>query len=194
MPAVHLDLYIVRDSDPLQFRTNDLAKVLDARANLDRPVIVEGILILKVLGEIGRTPDFLVFVHRISHKSSLRTLTEEYLREFNPRQKANQIIRWSSAKRDRAILRAHRNRPPLPNPNSHPAPHSLNFKLQSIRSITMSNLVICCDGTGNEISENISNVLKLYRCLRKTRQDPAAAAGVLRSRRRHGDGADPWHG
>ena len=30
------------------------------------------------------------------------------------------------------------------------------------------NLVICCDGTGNEISENISNVLKLYRCQRKT--------------------------
>ena len=30
------------------------------------------------------------------------------------------------------------------------------------------NLVICCDGTGNEISENISNVLKLYRCPRKT--------------------------
>jgi uncharacterized protein (DUF2235 family) len=28
--------------------------------------------------------------------------------------------------------------------------------------------VICCDGTGNEISENISNGLKLYRCLRKT--------------------------
>jgi uncharacterized protein (DUF2235 family) len=30
------------------------------------------------------------------------------------------------------------------------------------------NLVICYDGTGNEISESISNVLKLYRCLRKT--------------------------
>ena len=30
------------------------------------------------------------------------------------------------------------------------------------------NIVICCDGTGNEISENISNVLKFYRCLRKT--------------------------
>ncbi|MDE2376032.1 DUF2235 domain-containing protein [Bradyrhizobium sp.] len=33
---------------------------------------------------------------------------------------------------------------------------------------TSRNIVICCDGTGNEISENISNVLKLYRCLRKT--------------------------
>ncbi|WP_349254095.1 hypothetical protein [Bradyrhizobium sp. CB1717] len=30
------------------------------------------------------------------------------------------------------------------------------------------NPVICCDGTGNEISENISNVLKLHHCLRKT--------------------------
>jgi uncharacterized protein (DUF2235 family) len=32
----------------------------------------------------------------------------------------------------------------------------------------MRNIIICCDGTGNEISENISNVPKLYRCLRKT--------------------------
>ena len=32
----------------------------------------------------------------------------------------------------------------------------------------MKRIVVCCDGTGNEISENISNVLKLYRCLRKT--------------------------
>lgn len=32
----------------------------------------------------------------------------------------------------------------------------------------MRNLVVCCDGTGNEIGENISNVLKLYRVLRKT--------------------------
>jgi uncharacterized protein (DUF2235 family) len=32
----------------------------------------------------------------------------------------------------------------------------------------MKNIIICCDGTGNEISENISNVLKLYRCMRKT--------------------------
>jgi uncharacterized protein (DUF2235 family) len=30
------------------------------------------------------------------------------------------------------------------------------------------NIVVCCDGTGNEISENISNVLKLYRTMRKT--------------------------
>jgi uncharacterized protein (DUF2235 family) len=40
----------------------------------------------------------------------------------------------------------------------------------------MKNIVVCCDGTGNEISENISNVLKLYRALRKTGK---AAAQVV---------------
>ena len=30
------------------------------------------------------------------------------------------------------------------------------------------NLVICCDGTGNEIEDNQSNVLKLYRVLKKS--------------------------
>lgn len=39
---------------------------------------------------------------------------------------------------------------------------------QHDRTPSPKNLVICCDGTGNEISEHISNVLKLYRCLRKT--------------------------
>nr|WP_306469157.1 DUF2235 domain-containing protein [Bradyrhizobium sp. NBAIM08] len=36
------------------------------------------------------------------------------------------------------------------------------------RAPSPNNLVHLLDGTGNEISENISNVLKLYRCLRKT--------------------------
>jgi uncharacterized protein (DUF2235 family) len=32
----------------------------------------------------------------------------------------------------------------------------------------MKNIVICCDGTDNEISEKVSNVLKLYRMMRKS--------------------------
>ncbi|WP_084298966.1 phospholipase effector Tle1 domain-containing protein [Bradyrhizobium sp. WSM1743] len=33
--------------------------------------------------------------------------------------------------------------------------------------------LICCDATGKEISENISNVLKLCRCLREPDRTPA---------------------
>ena len=35
----------------------------------------------------------------------------------------------------------------------------------------MRNIIICCDGTGNEIDQDndkISNVMKFFRCLRKT--------------------------
>jgi uncharacterized protein (DUF2235 family) len=32
----------------------------------------------------------------------------------------------------------------------------------------MKKLIVCCDGTGNEIGENISNVLKFYRTLKKS--------------------------
>ena len=53
----------------------------------------------------------------------------------------------------------------------------------------MRNIIICCDGTGNEISENISNVLKLYRCLRKTEKTSAAAARAFTIR-----GSARWRG
>src|SRR3954470_16107395 len=65
--------------------------------------------------------------------------------------------------------------------------------MNGTRGTTMRNIIICCDGTGNEISENISNVLKLYRCLRKTEKtsprqlvfyDPGV--GTL-------ERPDPWH-
>ena len=55
----------------------------------------------------------------------------------------------------------------------------------------MRNIIICCDGTGNEISENISDLLKLYHCLARRRSLPAAAR-LLRSGSRHAGAAFPW--
>jgi len=42
----------------------------------------------------------------------------------------------------------------------------------------MRNIVICCDGTGNEISENTSNVLKLYRYCARPRRKSRASMSV----------------
>ena len=52
----------------------------------------------------------------------------------------------------------------------------------------VKNIVICCDGTGNEIDANLSNVLKLFRILLKNEQqivfyDPGV--GTISS-------SDPW--
>jgi uridine kinase len=62
MPAVHLDLYLLRDSKPLQWRTDELARIIGARVDCGRPIIVEGIFVLDVLEQIQRSPDFLVYI------------------------------------------------------------------------------------------------------------------------------------
>lgn len=38
----------------------------------------------------------------------------------------------------------------------------------SISAQTGRHLVVCCDGTGNDVSGNLSNVFKFYRCLEKS--------------------------
>lgn len=50
------------------------------------------------------------------------------------------------------------------------------------------NIVICCDGTGNEIEANLSNVLKLFRVVRKSRNQVVyynPGVGTISS-------SDPW--
>jgi uridine kinase len=62
MPAVHLDLYLVRDSNPLRWRADELDLIIQSRLGNGRPIIVEGIMLLKALRTLGRTPDFLIYV------------------------------------------------------------------------------------------------------------------------------------
>jgi hypothetical protein len=61
MPALHLDLYLIKDSNPLAWRTDELARLISSRVDIGRPVIAEGILILDALDQISRRPDFLVY-------------------------------------------------------------------------------------------------------------------------------------
>jgi uridine kinase len=87
-PAIHLDLYLVRDSDPLRWRSGELKAILDTRlVELTKPIVVEGILILQVLGKIGRRPDFLVYVdgkggHFLSNQLA------NYRAQYQPEQQA----------------------------------------------------------------------------------------------------------
>jgi len=42
MPAIHLDTYIIRDSEPLAFRSDHLKAAVDSCLEMRQPVIVEG--------------------------------------------------------------------------------------------------------------------------------------------------------
>jgi len=111
MPAVHLDLYLIRDSEPLTWRYDDLSDVLDAQTVLQRPIIVEGVLLLRVLQKINRVPEFLVFVEKDQHdrcgQGRLRNELEAYLLTERPKEQAKFVLKWSSAKYDDRVMQAH---------------------------------------------------------------------------------------
>ena len=103
MPAVHLDLYLVQGSNPLTWRTGDLARALDARRSLSRPVIVDGILLLNALDAINRKPDFLVFVERDQRKSTaekdeyqspMEKRLADYFLQREPKTRADHVLCW----------------------------------------------------------------------------------------------------
>jgi hypothetical protein len=108
MPAIHLDLYIIPDTDPLRFRTDHLAAVVDARLGTKRPLIVEGILLLDVLASIGYRPDFLVYVDKEGNRpsSTLSCHVVPYIARQQPRERADYVLEWSSAVYDAIVVRA----------------------------------------------------------------------------------------
>jgi hypothetical protein len=108
MPAIHLDIYIVRDTDPLAFRSDHLKAAVDSCLGMGRPVIVEGVLLLDVLDSIGRRPDFLAFVEKEDRSdSNMRKQVPPYLNRRRPREGADWVLEWSSAEHDVKVARAH---------------------------------------------------------------------------------------
>ena len=75
MPAIQLDLYLT-SLHPIQWLTADLKRVVDRRLDRKRPVIVEGVLVLDALDQIGRKADFVVFVKGVGSISLAGQLVE----------------------------------------------------------------------------------------------------------------------
>ena len=81
MPTVHLDFYVIRESSPLRWMTDELARMIGTRLDIGRPVIVEGIRILDALDQIKRSPDFLIYVRGADRHSFSRELSEYRMRQ-----------------------------------------------------------------------------------------------------------------
>jgi hypothetical protein len=87
MPTVHLDLYLIRGSRPLKRRTDEVDRLIQTRLNLGRPIIVEGILVLDVLDQISRSPDFLAYVSGEGGKMFSKRL-DQYQVRYDPVKRA----------------------------------------------------------------------------------------------------------
>lgn len=91
MPAVQLDLYLT-GTKPVQWLATELARVVAHRLDNDRPVIIDGVLVLDALEQIGRKPDFLVFVKGGYAGSSLAPQIAAYQSRRKPAALANFTI------------------------------------------------------------------------------------------------------
>jgi hypothetical protein len=91
MPSVHLDLYLIRDSKPLTWMTDEVARLIQTRINLEMPVIVEGIFVLDALDQINLSPDFLIYV-RGEGGHSLSAALSGYRERRNPISRAHCVL------------------------------------------------------------------------------------------------------
>ena len=97
MPVVHLDLYIIKDKRPIEWRTGDLERLIEARLNDGgRPLVVEGILLLQALNRIRRTPSKLFFVELEGTGGSYSLAHElsNYIDQYRP-QKLAYMLKWA---------------------------------------------------------------------------------------------------
>ena len=103
MSTVHLDLLIAANEVPIAWHTEQLNQMIASRLNRNSPVpiIVEGILLLKALTDVGRNCDFLVFVENqdFTGSNSMREQLERYFLDMRPKERANFVLRWSETGR-----------------------------------------------------------------------------------------------
>ena len=90
---IELDLYLKEGG--LVHRTDDVKRLVEHRLSLGRPVIVEGLMVLSVLRDIGRTADYLVYVINAKHPMGLGFGKEldAYDQEFHPLSDAAHVLR-----------------------------------------------------------------------------------------------------
>ena len=70
MSLIETDLFRVEDATGRTIDSSTLKQIINRRLGLDRPVIVEGIYLLRHLKDIGLEPDFLIYVESKTNGSS----------------------------------------------------------------------------------------------------------------------------
>lgn len=103
MPVVHLDLYIIPGTDPLEWRYGDLGRAIHSRLGTRRPVIVEGVCLCKALQGLNLGSDFLVWIENESGpEPSPHDPTRDYIRDFSPNGNADFKLTWGGSEQARS--------------------------------------------------------------------------------------------
>ncbi len=78
------------------YHDEDLKRVIDARLNKDRPVIVEGIFLLRTLDNLGLEPNYLIYAVNEGFEGSETKRADfiAYEAKYAPKRKAKNVFYW----------------------------------------------------------------------------------------------------
>lgn len=95
VPLVETDLFLVPNSGEPKYRKECLTHVIEARLDHNRPVIVEGIFVRRLLKSLCVEPNFVVHVTSDGCEGSYTWSEqfEEYEAEFEP-SNVNHHVNW----------------------------------------------------------------------------------------------------
>lgn len=91
---IETDLFLVGEQDELKYYDDQIQRIIRARLAKSRPVIVEGVALLRLLNRLGVKPDFLVYVRHPEQSSGriLEPILDGYEAEYRPTTKSDLLL------------------------------------------------------------------------------------------------------
>ena len=94
---IETDLFLIEQQGRLIYHNNQIGRIIAKRgdAHSPCPVIIEGAAVLRLLAELERHPDFMIYItnkEAPASQGSLLADLEAYEVQFSPRQRANLTI------------------------------------------------------------------------------------------------------
>lgn len=89
---IETDLYLHRNQGLYIYREEEIKGVINSRKQSGLPVIVEGIVALRLLDNLNATPDFHIHVICEAASSSIAPDYPEYLKQFEPTENADLVL------------------------------------------------------------------------------------------------------
>jgi ABC-type glutathione transport system ATPase component len=91
---IETDLFLIRNKGSFRYRKNDINKLIKSRMQSCRPVIVEGVVVLRLLRDLGRKSDF--HIHIVCDEAEGSSITDRewssYHCEFGPSAAADLVV------------------------------------------------------------------------------------------------------
>jgi hypothetical protein len=95
---IETDLFLSDWQGKLVHRSDEIARVIDKRLKKPAPVIVEGVVVLRLLAALGRPADFTIYVsNENAPETSLADEIAAYDAEYTPLQRADLLLDLSGS-------------------------------------------------------------------------------------------------